>query len=150
MNFYEVINKRRTIRQFEQEEIPKEVLERIINAGLKAPSGDGKKDCELIQQRAKLKEEFIRTNSPIKPGTKVKVTRKGTNTVEYGILSKYDCEFHKIIPVISKIKKDGKHEVFFRLAIQFFWSKTKRQNLSAEVQFLSYAKEQVSIAWEWP
>ena len=48
MNFYEVINKRRTIRQFEQEEIPKEVLERIINAGLKAPSGGGKKDCELI------------------------------------------------------------------------------------------------------
>lgn len=66
-----------------------------------------KKDCELIQQRAKLKEEFIRTNSPIKSGTKVKVTRKGTNTVEYGILSKYDCEFHKIIPVINKIKKDG-------------------------------------------
>ena len=48
MDFYEVINKRRTIRQFEQEEIPNEVLERIINAGLKAPSGDGGKDCELI------------------------------------------------------------------------------------------------------
>ena len=39
MSFYEVIDKRRTIRQFDQEEIPKEVLERIINAGLKAPSG---------------------------------------------------------------------------------------------------------------
>ena len=48
MSFYEVINKRRTIRQFEQEEIPKEVLERILNAGLKAPAGGGKKDCELI------------------------------------------------------------------------------------------------------
>ena len=48
MSFYEVIDKRRTIRQFDQEEIPKEVLERILNAGLKAPSGGGKKDCELL------------------------------------------------------------------------------------------------------
>ena len=35
MSFYEVINKRRTIRQFDQEEIPKEALERILKAGLK-------------------------------------------------------------------------------------------------------------------
>ena len=48
MSFYEVINKRRTIRQFDQEEIPKEVIERILDAGLKAPSGGGKKDCELL------------------------------------------------------------------------------------------------------
>ena len=47
MSFYEVIDKRRTIRQFEQEEIPKEVLERIIDAGLKAPSGGNKRECEL-------------------------------------------------------------------------------------------------------
>ena len=48
MSFYEVINKRRTIRQFDQEEIPKEVIERILDAGLKAPSGGGKKECELL------------------------------------------------------------------------------------------------------
>ena len=33
MDFYDVINKRRTIRQFEQKDIPKEILERILNAG---------------------------------------------------------------------------------------------------------------------
>ena len=48
MDFYDVINKRKTIRQFEQEDIPKETLERILNAGLKAPAGGCKKDCELI------------------------------------------------------------------------------------------------------
>ena len=48
MSFYEVINKRRTIRQFDQEEIPKEVLERILNAGLKAPSADHQREWELI------------------------------------------------------------------------------------------------------
>ena len=33
MEFYEVINKRRSIRQFADKEIPKEVLERILDAG---------------------------------------------------------------------------------------------------------------------
>ena len=40
MEFYEVIDKRRSIRQFEDREIPREVLERILNAGLKAPSSN--------------------------------------------------------------------------------------------------------------
>ncbi len=35
MVFYEVIEKRRTIRDFENETIPEEVVERIISAGLK-------------------------------------------------------------------------------------------------------------------
>ncbi len=48
MSFYEVIDKRRTIRQFDQEEIPKEVLERILNAGLKAPSAGNQREWELI------------------------------------------------------------------------------------------------------
>ena len=48
MSFYEVINKRRTIRQFDQEEIPKEILERILNAGLKAPSGGNQRNWELV------------------------------------------------------------------------------------------------------
>ncbi|MFR5865069.1 MAG: nitroreductase family protein [Acutalibacteraceae bacterium] len=32
MEFYEVINKRRSIRQFEDKEIPREILERILAA----------------------------------------------------------------------------------------------------------------------
>nr|WP_314466208.1 nitroreductase family protein [uncultured Clostridium sp.] len=40
MEFYEVINNRRTIREFEDKAIPKYVLDRILDAGLKAPSGD--------------------------------------------------------------------------------------------------------------
>ena len=48
MSFYEVINKRRTIRQFDQEEIPKEVIERILNEGLKAPSGGNQRNWELV------------------------------------------------------------------------------------------------------
>ena len=40
MEFYEVIEKRRSIRQFADGEISREVLERILNAGLKAPSSN--------------------------------------------------------------------------------------------------------------
>lgn len=48
MEFYEAVNKRRSIRQFEEREIPKEVLERILAAGLKAPSSNHQRRWELV------------------------------------------------------------------------------------------------------
>ena len=48
MEFYEVINKRRSIRQFGDKEIPREVLERILDAGLKAPSSNHQRRWELV------------------------------------------------------------------------------------------------------
>ena len=48
MEFYEVINKRRSIRQFEDREIPREILERILDAGLKAPSSNHQRRWELV------------------------------------------------------------------------------------------------------
>lgn len=48
MEFYEVINTRRSIRQFEDREIPREVLERILDAGLKAPSSNHQRRWELL------------------------------------------------------------------------------------------------------
>ncbi len=48
MDFYEVIEKRRTIRDFEDEIIPDKVLERIIGAALKAPTNDHMRDWHYI------------------------------------------------------------------------------------------------------
>lgn len=48
MEFYEVVNKRRSIRQFEDKAIPRETLERILNAGLKAPSSNHQRRWELV------------------------------------------------------------------------------------------------------
>ncbi|HIW73143.1 MAG TPA: nitroreductase family protein [Firmicutes bacterium] len=48
MEFYEAINKRRSIRQFEDREIPREALERILDAGLKAPSSNHQRRWELV------------------------------------------------------------------------------------------------------
>ncbi len=48
MEFYEVVNSRRTIRDFVNGDIPDTVLERIISAGLKAPTNDHMRDWHYI------------------------------------------------------------------------------------------------------
>lgn len=48
MDFYEAVNKRRSIRQFRDQEISKEILERILDAGLKAPSSNHQRRWELV------------------------------------------------------------------------------------------------------
>lgn len=48
MKFYEAVNRRRSIRQFEDREIPGEVLERILDAGLRAPSSNHQRRWELV------------------------------------------------------------------------------------------------------
>ncbi len=48
MEFYDVIKKRRTVRDFEPEDIPDEVIERIISAAMKAPTNDHMRDWHFI------------------------------------------------------------------------------------------------------
>ena len=48
MEFYEVINRRRSIRQFEDREISREILVEIWDAGLKAPSSNHQRRWELV------------------------------------------------------------------------------------------------------
>ena len=53
MEFYEVVEKRRTIRDFENKEIPQAVVERIISAAMKAPTNDHMRDWHFIVIRDK-------------------------------------------------------------------------------------------------
>ncbi len=48
MEFYEVIEKRRTIRDFENVVIPTETIEQIIKAGLRAPTNDHMRDWHYV------------------------------------------------------------------------------------------------------
>lgn len=48
MDFYEVLEKRRTVRDFENVLMPSEVIGRIIEAGLKAPTNDHMRDWHYI------------------------------------------------------------------------------------------------------
>lgn len=53
MDFYEVINKRRTIRDFENVSIDDNTIRRIIEAGMKAPTNDHMRDWHFIVIRDK-------------------------------------------------------------------------------------------------
>lgn len=48
MDFYEVVEKRRTIRDFEIADISDEVLEKVLSAGFKAPTNDHMRDWHFI------------------------------------------------------------------------------------------------------
>lgn len=48
MELYDAINNRRTVREFENEVIPEEIIERIIGAALKAPTNDHMRDWHYI------------------------------------------------------------------------------------------------------
>ncbi|MDO5520960.1 MAG: nitroreductase family protein [bacterium] len=48
MEFYDVINARHTVRDFEDVPIEDSVIERIISAGMKAPSNDHMRDWHFI------------------------------------------------------------------------------------------------------
>ncbi len=53
MDFYEVVEKRRTVRDFENAIIPEAVMERIMKAGLQAPTNDHMRDWHYIIIRDK-------------------------------------------------------------------------------------------------
>lgn len=48
MEFYDVVNARRTIRDFKDEPIDVEIIKRIISAGMKAPTNDHMRDWHFI------------------------------------------------------------------------------------------------------
>jgi len=48
MELYDAINNRRTVREFENEVIPEDIIERIIGAALKAPTNDHMRDWHYI------------------------------------------------------------------------------------------------------
>ncbi|MGB8454769.1 MAG: nitroreductase family protein [Anaerocolumna sp.] len=48
MDFYDVVNSRRTIRDFKDETLDTETIKRILSAGLKAPSNDHMRNWEFV------------------------------------------------------------------------------------------------------
>ena len=53
MEFYNVLEKRRTIRDFSDKEIPQNTLKRILNAAFKAPSNDHLHQLEFVVVRGR-------------------------------------------------------------------------------------------------
>lgn len=53
MEFYEVLEKRRTYRDFSDREVSDEVLKRVINAAFKAPTNDHLRQFEFVVVRGR-------------------------------------------------------------------------------------------------
>ena len=72
MEVYEAISKRKTIRDFAPKEIPQEVIERLLSAGLQAPSNDHLRRWEfiLVEDRAQREKLISKIHPP--------QTQKGT------------------------------------------------------------------------
>ncbi len=60
MELYDAIYKRRIVRDFKNKTVPEEILERILNAGLQAPTHDHLRNWEfVILQDKKDKENAL-------------------------------------------------------------------------------------------
>lgn len=57
MDFYQVINKRRTVRDLKADPILADVLERILTAGIQAPTNNHKREWEFVILRGKEEKE---------------------------------------------------------------------------------------------
>ena len=57
MGLYEAIENRRIVRDFQNKVVPPEVLKRIIDAGLKAPTYDHLRNWELVVLQEKKDKE---------------------------------------------------------------------------------------------
>lgn len=59
MDLYEAIEKRRTIREFQDKQVPMDTVKKIISAGLKAPTNDHLRQWEFVVVNDKNKRAEI-------------------------------------------------------------------------------------------
>ena len=64
MDVYDAIESRRTIRDFEDRPVPTEIIEKILDAGLKAPTNDHMRQWEfVVVDDKKQREKLLRIQS---------------------------------------------------------------------------------------
>ena len=63
MEFYEVLEKRRTYRDYSDKEVSDEVLDRIISAAFKAPTNDHLRQFEFVVVRGR--ENIAKVIAPL-------------------------------------------------------------------------------------
>ena len=71
MEFYEVLERRRTIRDFSDKIVTDEVLEKILSAAFKAPTNDHLRQFEFIVVRGR--ENIARLVAPVTENTRTAV-----------------------------------------------------------------------------
>ncbi len=58
--FYKIIESRKSIRQFKKQDVPHEVLERLLNAAEHAPSGKNRQNWRFFVVEGKKRDEYLK------------------------------------------------------------------------------------------
>jgi nitroreductase len=58
-DFYQLIESRRSIRKYKPDPVPRPVIERILNAGMYAPSGKNRQNWRFIVIQGKKKDDYL-------------------------------------------------------------------------------------------
>lgn len=58
--FYRLLTARRSIRKFQRREIPEDVLERVLGAGLQAPSGKNRQNWRFYVLRGEKRDQYLK------------------------------------------------------------------------------------------
>ncbi len=57
--FYQLLESRKSIRKFKTDEVPREVIERILHAGMHAPSGKNLQNWRFFVVTGKKRDEYV-------------------------------------------------------------------------------------------
>lgn len=58
--FYQLLESRKSIRKFKPDKVPREVIERILNAGMHAPSGKNLQNWRFFVVTGKKRDEYLK------------------------------------------------------------------------------------------
>ena len=84
LDFYQILEKRRTIRDFSDKEVTDEVLKKVLSAAFKAPTNDHLRQFEFVVVRGQ--ENIARLVSPVAQNTK-NIQQTGLNAAA-GVMDK--------------------------------------------------------------
>lgn len=58
--FYQIVEARKSIRKFKKQEVPQEVLERILGAAMHAPSGKNRQNWRFFVVQGKKRDDYLK------------------------------------------------------------------------------------------
>lgn len=58
--FYQIVESRKSIRKFKKDEVPTEVLERILGAAMHAPSGKNRQNWRFFVVQGKKRDDYLK------------------------------------------------------------------------------------------
>ncbi len=68
--FYQLIESRKSIRKFKSDEVPKDIIDRILAAGMQAPSGKNRQNWRFFVVTGKKRDEYLQYSQKTWMGVK--------------------------------------------------------------------------------